>query len=202
MIKTWCGFLLALLFIISCKSTETQSVVDTDVYSPLPSHLAWKISGNELSETSYLYGTMHIIPADKYFLPPGVPEAMKAAEQYVFEIDMAEMSDISAMMGMISKAFMNDGKRLGDLLSDEDMRIVKNHFDNKGLPLVMLDRIKPMFLTIFAEGDFNPDMLNDGSTKSYETEFMSQASLNNIPVKGLETIDYQISIFELHFSPF
>jgi uncharacterized protein YbaP (TraB family) len=160
--------------------------------------LLWKISKKGMQHDSYLYGTIHIINSEDYFLPKGTLSAMDASSKMMFEIDMTEMSDPAKQMGMLNKAFMSDGKTLGDLLSDEDYAIVEAHFKDQGLPLFMLERIKPMFLSVFAMGGDGIDMggLQDGSIKSYEMEFMEIAQQQDKPVGGLETIDYQISVFD------
>lgn len=160
--------------------------------------LLWKISKKGVPHDSYLYGTIHIINSEDYFLPKGTLTAMDASTKMMFEIDMTEMSDPAQQMGMLNKAFMNDGMTLSDLLSDSDYAVVEQHFKDQGLPLFMLERIKPMFLSVFAMGGDGINMggLQDGSIKSYEMEFMEIAQQQNKPVGGLETIDYQISVFD------
>ena len=53
-----------------------------------------------------------------------------------------------------------------------------------------------MFLTVFASGDMSPGDLQNGDIKSYEMEFMKIAENSGKTIGGLETIDYQISIFD------
>lgn len=159
------------------------------------SALLWEITGDSIN-TAYLFGTIHLIPAEDYFLPTGVEEAFELSERVVFEIDMNEMMDIGAQMGMLMQAMMADGQRLRDLISEEDYALVKAHFDEMGLPLVMLERIKPMFLSVFASGDMSMDDLSSGSSKSYEMEFFEMANAQEKEVGGLETMAFQISVFD------
>ncbi len=161
----------------------------------LASALLWQITGDSIS-TSYLFGTIHLIPAEDYFLPPGTEEAFEQSDRIVFEIDMNEMTDIGAQMGLLMKAMMADGQRLRDLISEEDYALVKAHFDELGLPLVMLERIKPMFLSVFASGDMSLDDISSGSSKSYEMEFFELANAQEKEVAGLETMAFQISVFD------
>ena len=77
-------------------------------------HCCGEISGDSVN-TSYLFGTIHLIPAEDYFVPPGTEEAIDASSAMVFEIDIQEMmEDPMAQIGLFMKAFMNDGTRLGD----------------------------------------------------------------------------------------
>lgn len=163
--------------------------------------LLWKISGNGLEEDSYLYGTIHIIDAESFFWPTNTMETFNKSEKVVFEIDLDEMSDISNIFGMMSKIMMNDGMTLSKLLSDEDYKLVKDHFSEMGLPMFMFEKMKPMFLTIFAEGDMDMGALTGGdpsasSSKSYEMEFYELANATDKEVFGLETMDDQISLFD------
>jgi len=157
--------------------------------------LLWQIEGDSIS-TSFLFGTIHIIPGDEFFLPDGTEEAFEQANRIVFEIDMNEMMDIGAQIALLSKAMMTGGQRLRDLISEDDYALVKAHFDELGLPLVLLERIKPMFLSVFASGDMSMDDLTSGSTKSYEMEFFELAKAQDKEVGGLETMAFQISVFD------
>ena len=153
-------------------------------YEKLDKALLWKISGNGLTETSYLYGTIHIIPSEDYFIPEGTLEAIGKASTMVFEIDMKDMNNIAKQMGLLSKAFMNDGLTLKDLYTDEEYAIVKKHFDAMGIPLFLMERMKPMLLTVFASGDIDPGDLQSGKAKSSEMEFYDIAKSAKMETGG------------------
>lgn len=158
--------------------------------------LLWKVTGKNLKKPSYVFGTIHIIDAKDYFLPEGTLSAMESSDRICFEIDMAEMSDMSSMMGMLQKIYMEDGLSIKDLLSESDYKLVSDHFSKQGLPMFFMEKMKPMFLTVFASGDINPMSLDKGTMKSYEMEFYSLAKSMNKLTGGLETIDFQISLFD------
>lgn len=184
----------------SCQSNKTAVPAEETITKASPAELEksllWEITGNGLTKASYLYGTIHIIDAEDYFLPEGTLSAMDQSEHVFFEIDMSEMNDVSKMMPLLQKAFMSDGMTLKDLLTEEDYTLVNNHFKEMGLPLFFLEKIKPMFLTVFASGDMSPGDLQNGELKSYEMEFAEMAENSGKTIGGLETIDYQISIFD------
>ncbi len=210
-IKSLFGIFSLILVIqfTSCKTAKdtvvqevpgTAPLAKTDVQSApwdnLPNNLLWKITGNELNEPSYLYGTIHMINAEDFFLPDGTMSAIDDSDRIVFEIDMAEMTDMSNLMGVMNKAFMADGKTLQDLLTEEDYGLVEDHFEELGIPIFFLQRIKPMFLTIFTSGDMSPGDMQSGKIKSYEFEFMEMAESGNKATSGLETIDFQLAVFD------
>jgi len=187
----------------ACKTTKVPAVdnkatevVDVVEDQELADALLWKISGNGLTTPSYLFGTIHIINKEDFFLPEGTLGAIENSKKMVFEINMEDMSDMSAAMGLLQKAFMDDNLTLKDLLTAEEYSLVDAHFKKAGIPLMFFERIKPMFLTVFASGDMDPMGIKTGKIKSYEMEFMEIAKNSKIPMGGLETIDFQMSVFD------
>ncbi len=193
------GILFISLFFVDCKSTKDSQKAHAAVENyDLDPALLWKIEGNGLAKVSYLFGTIHMIDADKFFWPPKTLAAFDESEQVAFEIDMNEMNDLGAQMGLMTKAFMKDGLTLKDLYSEEDYATVKNHLSEMGLPMFLMEKLKPMFLTVFASGDIDMSTgFGAGSSmKSYEMEFMSLAKDSEKAISGLETIEYQLSVFD------
>ena len=195
-------------FLLSCSpkiaptetpaTTEAPQTLEQKSLAPTPAEnaLLWRISGNELATPSYLYGTIHLIGKDDFFLTDSTLSAIANAKMVTFEINMEDMNNLAAQMGLLMKAFMEDGKTLKDLLNDEDYQLVKDHFDKIGLPLFMLERIKPMFLTVMAGGDMTPEAMQSGEMLSYELEIMELAEAGKKKMGGLETMEFQMSVFD------
>ena len=183
-------FLCVLSFAQEAAPTTGATTVDPQ----LEKSLLWKISGKELTKPSYLYGTIHIIDKEDFFLTDGTKRAIKEADLVTFEINLEEATGLGAQLGMMMQAFMKDGITLKDLLSEEDYRMVDAHFTKMGLPLWILDRIKPMFLSVMASMDMS--QLGGGEMVSYEMEIAQRAKTRDLPMAGLETIEYQMSMFD------
>lgn len=160
------------------------------------SSLLWKISGKNLTVPSYLFGTIHMIGKNDYFFTETMQEAFDAAEQVTFEINMEEMSDMSAMMPVMMKAFMSNNTTLKDLLDEASYQIVEDHFSKIGLPLMLLERIKPMFLSALSAEDLMKAQTDNEEVVSYEFELMDMARSQNKTIDGLETAAYQMSMFD------
>lgn len=193
LLAAWYLLALSTLLIAGCKTSKTELATAQKIDNAL----LWEISGKGLETPSYLYGTIHLIDQKDFFFPPKTLSSFEGSEKVFFEIDMNEMNDMGKLMGLLPKTFMKDDKRLADLLSKEDYAVVEDHFQDMGLPLFMLERIKPMFLSIFAMGgDLSLESLQDGSMKSYEMEFADLANQSKKPVSGLETIEFQLSVFD------
>jgi uncharacterized protein YbaP (TraB family) len=175
--------------------TDTSQVAEKG----LEKSLLWEISGNELENPSFLYGTIHIIGKDDFILTDETKTSFDKSERITFEINMEEMNDLSTMFTLMSKVMMPNAMTLKDLLEEEDYVFVKEKLSELGLPGMMmgvLERIKPMFLTTFASGDMDPNGFQNGDIVSYEMEFMEMAQQMEKEMAGLETIEYQISIFD------
>jgi len=166
------------------------------VTAPLEKSLLWEISGNGLQKPSYLYGTIHMIGKEDYFMTDETKASFANAEQVVFEIDMEEMSNLFVQFSLLMDLFMEDGQTLKDLVSKEDYDLVKVHFDKIGLPLMLLERIKPLFLSAFASEDISQEGFKSGDVVSYEMEFMDMAKEQKKEIEGLETIEFQMSVFD------
>ncbi|MBI1225947.1 MAG: TraB/GumN family protein [Bacteroidetes bacterium] len=158
--------------------------------------LLWRISGKGLPTTSYLYGTIHMIGKNDFFLTDSTRSAIDRAKLVTFEINMEDMMNLPAQMGLMMKSFMSGGKSLSDLLSKEDYDLVKAHFDKQGLPLFLFERMKPMFLTVLADTDMSGGLGGDGDMVSYEMKIMDIAEQQKKEMGGLETAEYQMSMFD------
>ena len=192
-----CTAFLLLLFVLfnslQAQVAEQQPEAPTDN----PNHsLLWEIRGDSLEKPSYLYGTIHMIGKDDYFLTDSTKAAFDRAERVTFEINMEDMTDFSVIFSLMTKVMMNGGVTLPDLLSKEDYAFVEKKFNAMGLPMMMLNRLKPMFLSVFASGDMEPGGLSNGSLVSYEVEFMEMAQKDQKEMAGLETVEYQMSMFD------
>ncbi len=162
--------------------------------------LLWEITGKGAERSSYLFGTIHLIPQEDYFLESTVIKALNESDEVLFEIDPREMQDPSVMMGLMTKITMRGDTSLQDLLSPERYDSVADYFNASGLPMFMLQKMKPMFLSSMVGQDLtqgNPfGGGGEGGMKSYELELSEIASSADKPISGLETMDFQLSLFD------
>jgi len=187
--------LLITLFLFSCKTSENKAKVK-DVTPKLENALLWKIEGNNLKDPSYLFGTIHLIKNDKFFLPDGFAKAFEQSKSVIFEIDVDKMNDVSEQMKLLPSLLMKGDTSLKDLITEEEYKKVQEYFTEKHLPLFLFEKVKPMFLTMFTEGDFNPSSLKNGDYVSYEMEISKMVKEQNKNTGGLETIEYQVSVLD------
>ncbi|MEM6395362.1 MAG: TraB/GumN family protein [Bacteroidota bacterium] len=180
-------------------SLNAQAPTDQDTT------LLWAISGNDLVETSYLFGTIHLIPAEDFFMPNTVSVALNKAKRVAFEIDTKEMQDPTLFFSIFNKLQMPDKLRFRDLVDSVDYHLVKTYFDSTGIPFAMFENWKPLFLSAMVGQDME-DMGNmgfgglmggeEGDIRSYEIELTEIAEAGEKDIFGLETLDFQLTVFD------
>ncbi len=178
-----------------CK-TPQKAAYTPDQIVPTENSVLWKITGNGLKKPSYLLGTIHLIPKADFELTEATRKALDNSQRVTFEIDMKDMTNISAQMSLMMKAFMPNGTTLKTLLPEADYAFVQSKLKEKGLPGGMLERMKPMFVSMmFADGGEEGGTMNEKMT-SVEMEIYRIAQRRKLESAGLETIAYQMAIFD------
>jgi uncharacterized protein YbaP (TraB family) len=151
--------------------------------------LLWKISGNNLTKSSYLYGTFHLLcPADLN-IKDKVKDAVDQSEQMVLELDF---DDPSVMKTIQQNMAYTDGTTAKDYLDESEYKLVTKFFrDSLNMPFERLNAIKPFFLSSIT-------MLHFAGCQpvSFEQKLTSMASKRGMEVRGLETVREQLNFIE------
>ena len=159
--------------------------------------LLWRIEHEDFEKPSYLFGTIHIIPSDLFFFPKGTDSIFRQSDEVYFELDMEELSgNMAALFQIMPKIMMKGDTSLSDLLSPGDYKELKKSFEKAGLPLMLFERMKPMFVSFLVDSDFSISDMKEGKFSSYEMELMAIAKEEDMEVHGLETVESQIAIFD------
>ncbi len=149
--------------------------------------LLWKISGNGLSQPSYLFGTIHI--TCDATLPEKVKVAMDKTDQLCLELDMDDTTLQTQMMGGM---MMKNGVTMESLASKEDFKIVDEFLTkNLGFSAKMLNTLKPFMVSAM----LYPKMM-DCPMQSVESELMKIATTKKEETIGLETVAEQLDVFD------
>ncbi|MBL7699156.1 MAG: TraB/GumN family protein [Chitinophagaceae bacterium] len=178
---------MSLLSVYLISEAQTKKIKPADPNNTL----LWEVSGRGLKEPSYLYGTMHMVCEEDAKMSDGLKEAIHKSKQIYFELDMDNMEE---MMSALKYARMTNGLKLSDLVSPDDYQKLENYFrENKVMfPFAMLSRFKPYFISAFiSEG-----LLTCQKKVSIEQQIMAEAKQYDKEVNGLETMEFQASIFD------
>ena len=162
---------------------------------PLPGNadgnsLLWQVSGNGLDKPSYLFGTFHLMCAEDIQLSAQLTEAVKRSSTVYFELDM---DDPATMLGGMFIMNMKNGQTLKDLYSEAQyLRIEKFITDSLGMPMMLMQRIKPSLI----EALLYPKLLKCKKTSGMEEAIMGIAKTEKKEIKGLETVQEQGAVFD------
>ncbi len=155
----------------------------------LQAQLLWKISGNNLSEESYLYGTIHAVPEDKFVVSDDISNAFQSSSALALEIDLN--MTIDQQIAMTKEIIIPGGKTLKNYLNQEELQ----KFENYCLDTLAMKKSKYkkylMVKPFFVSSIILQEQL--GKTKGYDQYFNDEAKKRGIPSSGLETIQYQLS---------
>lgn len=164
-------------------------VSSTIAQAPKEKALLWKICGNGVSQPSYLYGTIHLMCPDQIKVDSLLKQSFSTCKQLYLEINT---SDPEMMTKTMQHMMMDSGQSLENLVSKKDYDSMSHIFmDKASVPMVLMAKAKPMLLmsAVF------PSLLGC-APEGWETRFEEMAKNNKILIKGLETIEYQLSVFD------
>lgn len=178
-------------FIFSLIALAGSSLLGQQKQMHLEKSLLWKISGNGLQKPSYLYGTIHMLCKDDAVLSDSLKSAIANTDRVYLELDMDNLFE---MFGALKHIKMRNDTTLADLLSKEDYQKVKTFIENNNpiLPFSQLETFKPLFTssTLLESG------LPCGTPVAMEQMIMEEAKQKKKRIEGLETMVYQMSIFD------
>jgi uncharacterized protein YbaP (TraB family) len=153
--------------------------------------LLWRITGKNTTKPSYLFGTIHMICATDIQLSDSLKTAIHNADKVYLELDMDNMFE---MLGALGKMKMRNDTTLSDLLTKEEYQKVKEYFNKKGglIPFSMLETYKPML----AASTLMEQNMDCDNMIVMEQLVMEEAKKSSKEIKGLESVNYQMSIFD------
>ena len=164
-------------------------LINVDGQAPKEKALLWKITGNGLKHPSYLYGTIHLMCADQIKIDSMLKQCFSSTQQLFLEVDM---NDPLLMVKTMQHSLMKNNESLEQLVSKSEYDSMKTIFErNSSMPFGLMGKVKPIMLmsAVF------PSLLGC-SPEAWETAFQNLAKEKNMTLKGLETIDFQMSVLD------
>lgn len=177
--------LSSILFMSCVAQTKDKMIIQKNNNT-----LLWQVSGKGLAKPSYLFGTFHLLCKDDIHFSDQLKKAMKASDKIYMEMDM---DDPSIMLSGMMYMNMKDGKKLEDLYTPEEYKRLQNYFsDTLKMPLMLLQSAKPYFLVAL----LYPRMMDCPAPSGVEEELVKIAKEDKKEIKGLETMQFQASVFD------
>ena len=174
--------LVVIASLFMSNSNFAQVKIEAGV--PNENSLLWEVSGNGLSKPSYLYGTIHMICGNDYFLSEKTKKAFNATESLFLEIDLSDPNELAFMQKAAMGTEPLSKKLTAKQLSDLDIILRKN----TGMTIQQVDNFSMLtVLSLISMKSFGCENL-----KFYEMEFIGLAKESKKSIGGLETIEAQI----------
>lgn len=152
----------------------------------------WKITSDD--RTMYLQGSVHILKADSYPLDPAIEKAYAASDVLVLEVDMAKMAEPETQARILKAAMLPTGQTLQQQLDEDLFLRFEMACTNANLSVAAVQPFKPWFAAMTLT-------LRNMETMGFDPElgldkyFHDKAAGDGKKVVGLETVDFQIKLF-------
>lgn len=185
-------FLLSFLTIFACSSPtklQTENTESEDLVVKNGNTLLWKIE-KEGMQTSYIYGTIHMINEEFYHFSSNLRERILGSDAIIMEVGGMPNPVATYQLMMLDSGTVHSyfsPEQLVALLEfmDLEMGVSPQEFDQSYAamkPFVLMQTITQDY--------FEP------TAKSYDLEIMGLAAEHEIPLIGLETIEEQLGFFD------
>jgi uncharacterized protein len=170
---------LALLLIVGHANAQYKS-------------LFWRISGNGLKDTSYLYGTMHTADSRIIDMSKRARPYFDASKAYAMEIDPDGEKN---MMGLMSKMMMGKGYSLQKMIPVKEYGYLDSICTSQiGFPMSMFDNVSPVIIMTIFEGvsmGLDQSALGGGA-QVLDLYLHDEAKKAKKKIIGIETVNEQL----------
>jgi uncharacterized protein YbaP (TraB family) len=154
--------------------------------------LLWEISGNGLSQPSYLYGTIHMMCESDFVIKEKVKNAFDKTSKLALELDFDDPLEIKVMQEMTTSKVA-----LSTLLTAEDYKNLDVFLKEKvgaGVSQFEYTSLNSLMSVVMMKSLNCPP-------KFYEFEFLQLAQKRKMEVLGLEKVAVQIAAMDASSSP-
>ena len=151
--------------------------------------LLWEISGNGLKESSYLFGTIHMIGKNDFFVRDEVDSVFSKCNQVAFEIDLDDVAQLNSMQAWLN---LPEDLTMDAIIPPDQYNKIKIFFaDSLGLDIKDFNTQKPFALyQQFLYG------LEKSEQESYEIYFLMKCISSQKTVVGLEPISDEFRVMD------
>jgi uncharacterized protein YbaP (TraB family) len=154
---------------------------------------AWKATKGQ--GVVYLVGSVHMLTSDFYPLPASLDAGFKASDLLVEEANLAEMLSPNMQFSMLSRGMLPAGQSLDKVISPATLALLNKHSSTLGMPMEALKQFKPWMLAMTIEA-MEWQKAGFDAELGLDKHFFDRAQVENKTIQGLETTDFQISLFD------
>lgn len=154
----------------------------------------WRMTGERGSEVTLL-GSMHVLRPSDYPLPAAVDELIARADVIVMEIDLDDIDAATQQRVILGTAMLPQGTVLANVVDADVYAEVQRTTGELGIDLKLIERFEPWFLSVTLL-DQGMRKLGFQAERGIEQHVLGQAQRTNKEIVGLETLEFQIGIFD------
>ena len=158
---------------------------------PVKHPMLWEITGDNLKNPSYLFGTFHTRDRNINKLHPSVLQALDHSHRLYTEITMTPKSSVE----VLNFIKLQDPLLLEDRLELKTLELLSNYIktSRSGLTLKTLSHFKTWGIALML---MNTEEGNDPHALFMDERLVAYAKKQKIAQAGLETVNEQLSYFE------
>ena len=176
-----------LIFFNACKTGNQSLKLPLE---PTQHTVLWEISGKNLKQPSYIFGTFHLMCKEDIVFSENLKKALAGSKKLYLEMDLDNLSNT---MGALFCMNMNGNKTLNEFYTPEEYKRIETYFkDSLKMPFTMFNKVKPLML----ESMLYPKLMQCKTLSGVEEGLMKLSKEQNKEVEGFETIQFQCAVFD------
>lgn len=155
--------------------------------------MLWRVESE--GRSLYILGSVHMLPKSAYPLAPAIEQAFEESDRIAFELNLDSATNMGNAFALVQRGTYQDGRTLRSSISPETYKLLQQRLKKSGIPSVMFDRLEPWMVAMMLSAI---DMQNSGYENRYGIDmyFHDKAKKAGKEVVGLETIDFQVDLFD------
>jgi hypothetical protein len=176
--------LLSIFFLLSLMSFPER-----EAFSEEGKSFLWKVESG--ASTVYILGSIHFLKKENYPLSQKIESAFEKSDILVVEANVQDQGKMNTQ-AIMEKALYPPNESIADHLSRESYEFLKGEASKLGLPLEVIDKQRPWFLSIVLDA---MELMKLGYDPSYGVDnyFLSKAT-GRKRILELESLDEQLHL--------
>lgn len=142
----------------------------------------------------YIGGTIHLLREEDYPLPAVFEEAYRNSGKLVFELPPGSEGDGEVVLRMRQMGSYGEGDDLSLHIGEGTLRKVLAWADDHAFPKSSITKMRPWFLALTI-ATIEYQQLGADAGRGVDQHFEQRAKEDGKPGEGLETVEFQLSIF-------
>jgi hypothetical protein len=162
---------------------------EREAFSQEGKSFLWKVHSG--ASTVYIAGSIHFLKKEDYPLSPKIESAFEQSDFLVVEANIQDQAKMSTQM-IMEKALYPPNESIAEHLSQKTYELLKVEAAKLGLPLELVNRQRPWFLSMALEA---MELMRLGYDPSYgvDSYFLSKAT-GRKKILELESLDEQLHL--------